>query len=221
MDSKSNSDWSAQILTREDITRGVWPCRAVYEAWLQTWSDVFERSPLYSDAFTRQDEILALFSRGECAGMAFFRSVDVSKGWNRNDSYFGAWPDSAIRGLSEQGSRTLVCSFFTVTSQFRKDRTEISVKDLLLSLLVRHFLDSDCDVMTGNLRNSKGVNTLCFRWGASLLVSDVVVHGEKSDLVGFFRDRVRLDGVPEVTKLSEEIWNRKRNNAFKPIRVAA
>ena len=51
--------------------------------WHETWNDYFHQEhitnvKLASTEFTRQDDILALFYKGECFGISFFKEVDPS-----------------------------------------------------------------------------------------------------------------------------------------------
>ena len=75
-----------------------------------------------------------------------------------------------------------------------------------MGMIIRYFLENPFPVMTGNMRNSKGMNELSYRWGATPLMRDVPVHGEKSDLVGFFKATVKPQAVPEISDLIQYLW---------------
>jgi hypothetical protein len=163
-----------------------------YATWRSVWAKTFEvldgASGIYSDDFTRQDELGALFHAGECIGLTAFRWVDFGAATAQHDSYFKAWPATAKTALLGFGPRVCVGSYLTVEAAWRGPCGPFSVKELLLALAIERFLASDADVMAGTLRNDRGMNGLGYRLGARPLVSDVPFHGVSVDLVAFGRD---------------------------------
>jgi hypothetical protein len=185
---------------------------AAYQAWKGVWGGVLKEVAgvprLHADAFTRQDEILTLFHGEEVAALTLMTRVDLSKKYFREDSYFQHWPELAVQGLTRDGLDVLVCSNFTTMPRFRRD-CELPVKDLLVGLSCRRLLASPCSVMTGNMRNTKGLNDLTYEWGALPIMRDVIVHGEKSDLVGFFRNSIKQASREELLKPLDKLWNER------------
>ncbi len=182
-----------------------------YASWYECWAPIYnlidKDKGFYSDQFTRQDEVLVLLHGGKCAATVFFRYADFNSKFEFQDSYFGPWPEIAIKGLISEGPKVLVCSFFTVMEDFRKGYAGVSVKDLLMGMLIRRFMWSDFDVMTGSLRNSKGVNDLCYKWGATPLCKNVEFNNERNDLVGFYHPTIKPNAIPELTTLLGDLWN--------------
>lgn len=219
----SHMDWRITILNPKDktITEDF---RAAYEMWKKSWWDVFEQIEkpylMHSDQFMRQDSILALFCNNKCAGLSFFSEADMNERFWNEDSYFSVWPQLAIKKLTAQGNRVLVCSYFTVSHEFRKTHTNISTKDVLLGLLVRYFMTTSSDVMTGSLRNSKGINSLCYRWGALPLMQEVKFNHESNDLVGFFRSSIKDADDTQLVELVNRIWDLS-NLSNKKFKLAA
>ncbi len=184
-----------------------------YKAWWDTWAPVLQsvgvKEPLASDNFTRQYDRLAIFYEGKCAALTLFNRADLSLPHHQADSYFACWPQLAIQGLTREGNKILVCSAFTVTQDFRKKDFGFTVKDLLMGALVRYFIASPFDAMTGNMRNSKGMNDLSYRWGATPILKDLQVHGEGSDLVGFFKATVKTRANPALGDLLDSLWENR------------
>jgi hypothetical protein len=163
-----------------------------YATWRRVWSETFDVLDgvrgLFSDDFTRQDEIGALFHDGECVGMTAFRWVDLAHTPAQEDSYFKPWPPHARSALLGLGRRVCIGSYLTVEQAWRGPCGPLSVKELLLAMAVERFLASDADVMAGTLRADRGMNGLGYRLGARPLACDVPHHGVGVDLVAFGRD---------------------------------
>jgi len=202
--------WSIQILTKVSKQQNSEAYRTAYQAWRNCWSPVFANihtsRPMFSDAFTRQDEVLTIFHGTECAATVFFRTVDLTQDYERHDSYFEHWSEMAMQSLVRQGSKVLICSYFSVMESYRGKDQGLSVKDLLMGLVVRRFMSGDENVMTGTMRNSKGANHLSIKWGADLISKDVVFNSELNDLVGFYHDLIKPYAEPSLVELLEQLW---------------
>ncbi len=177
-----------------------------YATWRHVWTETLGEldgaERVFSDDFTRQDELGVLFHDDACVGMTAFRWVDFSARPAQEDSYFAPWPASARTALLGVGRRVCIGSYLTVGAAWRGMRGPIRAKELLLALAVERFLSSDADVMAGTLRNDRGMNDLAYRLGARALARDVRHHGVAVDLVVFQRDaRERF----QLTPLVEEV----------------
>jgi len=163
-----------------------------YATWRRVWAETFEALDgarrVFSDDFTRQDELGTLFHDGECVGLTAYRFVDFAAAAAQEDSYFKPWPPSARTALLGIGRRVCIGSYLTVEKAWRGPCGPFSTKELLLALAVERFLASDADVMAGTLRNDRGMNGVGYRLGAQPLVCDVTHHGVAVDLVAFRRD---------------------------------
>lgn len=160
-----------------------------YDMWAKVWSDTFDElhtsvgswEPFHSDDFTR-NTVGALFDGDKCAGLSLFRWVDLSKSYNRHDSYFRAWSESALEQLTRNGSEIYISSYFTVAPEYRKS----DVKHELMKNIVRVFELSDADALTGTTRNDRKVDKLVSQYGFETL--DVSrMHGVEVNLTALFR----------------------------------
>jgi hypothetical protein len=182
-----------------------------YQCWRTTWAPVLRDldvvNHLFSDEFTRQDEIGALTYRSRCIGLSAFRFVDLSLSTSLDDSYFRAWPREAIAALTAHGSKVCIGSNLAILEPWRSAARGFSVKQLLMGLAVQRFLASSADSMAGMVRNDRGMDRLVYGMGAAPLAHNVVIHGIESDLVGFFRGN--LAARPSRKALSfliEKLW---------------
>lgn len=72
------------------------PFDKTYATWKEIWKKTFKEldgsDMLYSNDFTRQDHINALFQNGECIALTLCRILDLDQIQNCDDSYFQSWP---------------------------------------------------------------------------------------------------------------------------------
>lgn len=209
---KSEAQWRLSILNRR--CNGGWSdFLKAYHTWKDCWFEVYQSIGkdhlAHSNAFTETDAVTALFYGEECASLLLHKLVDFRDEIWRDDAYFAPWPEDALSALTRNGSRVLICSHYTVHKEFRKGgkfEFPYAVKDFIAGVSFRYFLSTNADVMTGNMRNAKGVQRSFYKWGAVPLMTDVPCNGETSDLVGVFRDGVNLSADPELAPLIETVW---------------
>ncbi len=176
--------------------------KEIFDAWFRTWEDAAKNDlkidmELFSDSFTRQDEIVGIYDHDaeKCIGMAFFRYINFNDPTSKKDSYFKEWPEHAQAKLIEKGKDVAVCSQFTVTADYRKTRTPFKWKDALMYSITHHFVhNTQSDVMTGAVRVNKGVNRSSYGTGAVSLVSNLENkdYNALEDLVAFYRENVSI-----------------------------
>ena len=201
-----------------------WHLTAAYQCWDRVWSETLREldnaSRVFSDDFTRQDELGSLFHEETCVGLTCFRWVDINLEHNQNDSYFKPWPASALRSLAIEGPRVCIGSNLTVLPEWRGSSPGFSVKGVLMGFAVERFLASDADAMTGTMRNDRGMNGLVYELGASPLMRNVVHHGVMVDLVVFSRRALLApSGRGEVDALTREIWKRANSVPSKAMKA--
>jgi hypothetical protein len=176
---------------------------SAYECWSEVWKETFTEldgnNVLYSDDFTRQDEIGALFHGYECIALFFSRRVDLSSPLARDDSYFAVWPREAREAACRHGSRAWVSSNITIHPGWRRP-ANVQLSRLVCGLIIERFLISDADVLVGTMRNDRSMNKVTYGLGAQPLAHDIVHHGVPVDLVAFYRatcTRLSLDETTE------------------------
>jgi len=164
---------------------------AAYQCWYRVWSQTFREldnsETLFSDDFSRQDEIGALFLDEACLGLSGFRWVDLSLPITRHDSYFRAWPAHVLAQVAATTPRVCVGSNLAVAPEWRGVRSPARVSEVLLTNAVRRFHNSDAQLMLGTMRNDKGMHVLSYRLGARPLARGLTFHNVNVDLIAFTR----------------------------------
>lgn len=156
-----------------------------YEMWKTTWKDVYSeemhlKAQLYSNDFTRQAHIVALFHGHHCVGLAFMRNVDFSFQMTKEDSYFRFWPTQTLSEIEKRESNIIIASYFTIASQFRKS-TSIEWKTLFLSLYLDYFSTLQSPMMITAARKLKSNEKLCYDLGALSIQKNLSYTSEQSD----------------------------------------
>jgi hypothetical protein len=182
-----------------------------YACWRSVWETTLREldnaDRVFSDDFTRQDELGALFYADRCVGLTGYRWVDLSLPGYRDDSYFKVWPRTALETALGHGSRICVGSNLTVLPQWRGALEGYSVKEILMTLAVRRFLASDADAMLGTMRNDRGMNHLVYRLGARPVLQNVSHHGVQVDLVTFARHAMGpIEPGHKIDLLTQALW---------------
>ena len=200
-----------------------------FKMWRETWDktyrqDFHSNDSLASDEFTRQDDILALFYKGECAALCFFAHVDMKDESALFDSYFRPWPKNAIDGLCAEGAEIIICSQFTVAEKFRKvgpkEIENVPWKIILMGMLSKYYMDSGKDGMTGTMRVSKGVEKLTYQFGAIPLIEKLEYAAGADttlvDLVAFFQANVHNAYYEQqVSTFLDQLWENRNPTRLK------
>ncbi len=187
-----------------------------YHMWKKTWKSTMEdewkeeHTPLFSDDFSRQDEIMSLFYNGECVACVFFKDTNFEEDSHFDDSYFKVWNDLSMRKLLKHGNKVLVCCNFTVSTEHRRSKEGIPWKDVLANLTLKRLIASDFDVMTGTMRRSKGMHSTTYKFGAVMVQENVDYKicgmNEPVDLVALYRLEVKDFSHPLIADLVDSAW---------------
>lgn len=201
-----------------------------FQCWHDVWGDYYTSEHpsghrLNSDEFTRQDDVLALFYKGECFGITFFKEVywdDISAPL---DSYFELWPNEAMEKLISRGKKISICSQFTVAKNFRGKTTDIQWKYVLFGFIMKRFLESEVNAMTGTMRVKRGMGRVSFEAGAVPLLTNVIYKdhdSESVDLVAFFHKEVgdKYKENPYSAKF-DACWERLNGRLYSQLRLVA
>lgn len=187
----------------------------VFQCWNDVWSSTYSElnvgKKLYSDSFTRQDYVGALFHKNTCFALTFFRWANALRPEFSQDSYFSNWQPDHQKVLRSRGDDIIVCSQFTVHPYGRGKNLGISGKSLLTGMAVETFLNSKADAMTGAVRVDRGVNAATESWGAYVIDRKVPSDfgDNNTDLVGFFKDYISEQPTHELNFIVKELWNRR------------
>lgn len=193
--------------------------RAAQACWEDVWLGLYDQhrveQPLFLDHLLRQDEAACLFVGDRCVGMILFRTVDFALMDYGRDSYFKEWESPDRATLLRFGSKVFLTTFLTVHPDFRNFSREFKFKEVLLGIMIKRFLESSADVISGVTRRDRGINDESFKLGATLVREDVPYMGDRFrvDLVAFYRSDARESTNLEVRRLCQRLWNARLDPA--------
>lgn len=184
---------------------GVWR-----DGWAATFKELHGAADLYSDDFTRLDQIGVLMYEGRCASVTGIRWLDLSLPWSVHDSYFRAWPRHVLEAL---GTGLLCISCNTIVApewrgglvhDGQQGQTEpLALKDITIRMSLRRFVESTARVFVGVARNDKNMHRVAGDLG-SRRMARIQMHGIESDICGWTRS-----DVADLGKSIEDLWTRR------------
>ncbi len=173
-----------------------------FDCWHSVWGAMLRNLDgaelKFSDDFTRQDKIGALFLGDECVGLSGYRWLDLSLSFAKTDSYFAPWPPELLDEIAAKTPRICIGSNLVVSPAFRDHLAPLKLSGVLLALAVRRFKESDAQLMLGTMRNDRGMNGHAYRFGARSLQTGVQFRHVPVDLVAFDRDAVCEIELPPI-----------------------
>lgn len=200
-----------------------------FQAWHRTWENTYQQDfhsekRLNSDTFTRQDEILSLFYRGQCFALCIFSHINMEEEFTLLDSYFNCWPEESIKKLASRGPNVITCTQYTVIEEFRREGPEELGKNpfrmLITGMIAKYFLESGMDAMSAITRVTKGIDKLSYKQGGVQLATGLFYEAGSDkaqvDLVAFFPEYV----IPIFSKnpyvhIFDDIWARRNGRVIK------
>lgn len=183
------------------------------DVWRKTFVEVENRRTLFSDDFTRQSEILAIFHDLRCVAIVCHRSADLSSPVTRNDSYFQAWPADALEKLGRHGPKILVGSQISVDPDYRGQFDGVSLKNIVSALTIQRLTQIDVDAMPGTMRVDKNTHTLVYECGAVPILKNIMYHNRPTDLLAIF-PKVNPITIPEeLGHVVARFWAERRGEA--------
>lgn len=210
----SETDFNLQLIIMPGQRPPSWQ-RSMYESAFETWRTVWEEAALeienfpkkvYSNDFTRQDEILAVFHNNECTSLGFWTELDMTLNTSQADQYFQSWDQESLGQLTKYGSQIGKYSYFTVAKPYRtwSRQMGISLTDLQVALFGYRLLESQCSAMTGTTRNNRKINLVCERGGAQVIRRDVMQYGSEVDLMAWYRHTTRP--YKDIEFIAQKLW---------------
>lgn len=190
-----------------------------YLCWKEVWEAVYQQEmkvnhQFYADDFLRQDQVISLFNRGQCVGMAFVRMINLSLMPVSQDSFFRFWPKAETDKVLSLTPDIFIASYFTVHPAFRKNE-DLCWKTLLLSLFLDNFMRSDSQVMITAARKVRSNEKLCFKLGAKPLSLNVPylldgqkINNEIADLIYWDKTPIILEDQ-SLNSLRKTLWNKR------------
>jgi len=184
-----------------------------YACWKSVWSQALSdemnvKEKLYSDAFTRQQILAAVFLEDEPLCLATLNPYDLNSEKDRDDSYFKVWPPEVLDKIKQQSPFVMASCHATVNFKFRKGQLGFSGIELLCAMLVQYLKSTNFETILCTPRREKRVQEACYRTGATLQLEDIpyTIDGQRIDLITWHSwiDQDRWD--PTIRELTHYVW---------------
>lgn len=177
------------------------------EGWAATFRELHGAADLFSDDFTRLDQIGVLVYEGRCVSVTGIRWLDLSLPWSVHDSYFRSWPrhvlDALGTGLLCISCNTIVAPEWRGGTIHERDRDPMTLKDVTIRMSLRRFVESQARVFVGVARNDRNMHRVAGDLG-SRRMARIQMHGIDSDICGWTRS-----DVVDLGPIVEELWRRR------------
>jgi hypothetical protein len=172
-----------------------------YEIWLETRQEVDETLTTPPDSFSRQSEILVLYSDRKPIATCCHRYVDLRHHCVIYDSYFttSIWPASVKSRIPGLGQSCVLGSHIFIDPAFRKSRSGLPIKNIVCALSMTHVNATRPDVLLGAARIDRGIHKVFHEAGALSLSADASWYHIPVDLIAMFpkRSPMRIDAKYE------------------------
>jgi hypothetical protein len=211
-----------------DLQTVVMPCRMpcnkndeFYTAAYKTWSEVWRETlleldgsdVLYSDHFTRQDYMVAIFNGDTCVALTCFRRADLSLLTDQEDSWFKPWPHDLRQVLGKEYKNGVVISWVTIHKDYRKtspivELRELNIIDRLAEMMNLFLEDCGTDAGFGVTRNNRSVNRFGQYAGSNTILSGAELHGVEVDLITLKAANVKA-AQSKFPALAFDLWSNR------------
>lgn len=192
---------------------------AIYQSTFQAWDKVW-RATLSElqvegapgmDGFTRQDEILSICNSGQCIALLLFRWMDFALVPFYTDSYFKVWKPEHIEKLLIEGPCVMTATYLSVDQDFRKSKTGISFRDLMMDIMIHRFLSSSAHVLANIGRRERNVHLAGYNLGGTCIAEDIYFFNpqDRIDLVGIYKSKARFNQDQSIRSWSDHLWNKR------------
>jgi hypothetical protein len=158
-----------------------------YEIWLETRGEIGVDDTA-SDSFSRQSEILVLYSAGKPIATCCHRYIDLRQLCISHDSYFmpSTWPPSVRALIPSLGETCLLGSHIYIHPEFRRHRSGLPIKNIVCALSMAHVNGTRPDVLLGITRVDRGIDKVFHEAGAISLRTDARWFHIPVDLIALF-----------------------------------
>lgn len=201
-----------------------------YEFWKTTWKktyEIFTWNPdsLYSDQWSRQENVGVLSYENEIVGTMFLTEVNIGTQMGRDDSILRMWSPGALQTLlscKPYNDTVLVFNWFTLNPEWRKSKLHnVDAKFILCAMGLKFWEMSRIDILCGCPITMSNVNKMCYEYGAHVVEKDVEESGVKVDLIYWDKNQHKIINYPRNSDIIESIWKNKFNNNRLPLNPAA
>lgn len=191
--------------------------------WKQTLLELDGEESLYSDHFTRQDYILALYHGVKCIALCCFRRADLSRPADMEDSWFKPWPVDALKKFASEYHKAISLSWVTIHEDYRRSVSidhlkEFSAGERLCELTNYFLQDCDMDLALGVTRNNRSVNKMSQYVGFSTYQHNAKHHGVDVDLIRLVPDDLKVAAL-NYPSVALELWSKRHVILNEPLQL--
>jgi len=180
------------------------------DVWQQTWQEAQVATQVYSDEFTRQDEIGVLSLGADCLSVTCMRWLDLSRARSLEDSYFKHWPEEAVARIAGRfvcvGSNTAVHpSWRRALIQPPHDQAgdPVRLAFAAIALTVQRFVSSSADSLVALTRNDRSIDRILVALGSTTLAR-IKICGNDTDVICVERHTATPEG-----SVINDLWRRR------------
>ena len=102
------------------------------------------------------------------------------------------WPEESfnkIRKLSKS-DKALICSFFTLGHEWRKECRGINAKYLLCSMATKYLTTTNYSFMVGTVVRMSNIHKMAYDLTAEMITENIDEKGVNVDLIVWHKDRL-------------------------------
>lgn len=187
---------------------------SAYQLIKREWSFAFKflkvDEVITSDDFLRSN-IVGLFDGDSAVALMLTYNGSFDHLSFRDQKYFHNYPDSVIHSILKYGRNTKIWYKFTVHREWTRRKTDISVAEVIIGLLIKNFKNEKIDCAIGLARNDVGVNKIAENWGIEIL--DIKnVYNTKGSFVLLTQSKSYKNIDPDVNLAVQVLFSQKFNN---------
>ena len=193
--------------------------------WKQTLLELDGNANLFSDHFTRQDYIVALYHGLQCIALCCFRRADLARASDREDSWFKPWPEEALQMFGSESRSGVALSWLTIHPDYRRSVSldhlkEFSASDRLCELINLFLQDCKMDLAFGVTRNNRSVNKMSEYVGFKTYRANAQHHGIAVDLITLGPDDLKAAEL-KYPAVAFELWSKRTLITSEPLQLSS
>jgi hypothetical protein len=186
---------------------------AAYELWRDVWRSTWQEAnaarDVYSDDFTRQEEVGVLAAGKCCIAVTGLRWLDLTRARWREDSYFKTWPEHAAQRVTSRfvcvASNTAIHPLWrgALIEPGHASNGSIRLAFATIALSAQRFLASPAEAMVALTRNDRSIDRIASALGATTLAQLEICGNDTSVMCIDRADAVKPGPVVH------ELWERR------------
>ena len=212
----TNSAFSLQFLnySRQDKNLDPSLLNSTYCFWKEIWTETFAAAHAHGekvdgDRFNLIDEIGVLISNSKPVALLGLRHFDLRLLASMETSYMQTFSVEAAESIKNSGYRNVTALVgLTIASEARNAEMGLSLKDLIVSLMLKQAKKVDTEAVIAFTRNNRGINKLFERFGAASLIKNKPGWDSPIDVMLLEWSNYKETPSPQVAEVSNWLWRK-------------